>query len=81
MYRGEGWSKTRFTLGKPPVLTRSGLMYGAFFGASDLAASLALVVLDAVAAASVVVGLAVSVGDCAVGWGEGEGEGGDATLD
>jgi hypothetical protein len=66
----------RFTLGKPPVLTRSRLTYGGSFG---LVASLALVVLDAVAAASVMVGLAVSVGDCAVGWGGGSG--GDATLD
>ena len=65
----------RFTLGKPPVLTRSGLTYGAFFGAFDLVASLALGALDAVAVASVVSGLSVSVGDCAVGSGGGEGSG------
>jgi hypothetical protein len=38
-----------------------------------------MVVFVAVVAASSVAGLAVSIGDCVVGWGGGEG--GDATVD
>jgi hypothetical protein len=73
-------SETRFTLGKPPVLTRSGLTYGVFFETSGLVASSTLSTLSVPVAGvvgevtvSVATELVVSASDCVVGWGEGKG--------
>jgi hypothetical protein len=78
-------SETRFTLGKPPVLTRSGLTYGVFFETSGLVTSSTLSTLSvpvagvvgeatvSVATVSVATELVPSVSDCVVGWGEGKG--------
>ncbi len=64
------------TLGKPPVLTRSGLTYGLFFETFDFATSstLATSVVGVVAAAAVVVSVSVveSAVDCVAGWGMGD---------
>jgi hypothetical protein len=79
-------SETRFTLGKPPVLTRSGLTYGVFFETSGLASSSTLSILSVPVtgvvgeeAVSVATESVVSANDCVVGWGEGEG--GSANVD
>jgi hypothetical protein len=56
-----------FTLGKPPVLTRSGLTYGAFFETGGFATSSTLVV----GVVGVVVSVVALVDDEIVGW-EGE---------
>jgi hypothetical protein len=78
-------SETRFTLGRPPVLTRSGLTYGAFFEVFDFVASSTLSVpaVGVVAALAVAVSVATesvaSVDNGVVGWGEGEG--GDTNVD
>lgn len=63
------------TLGKPPVLTRSGLTYGLFFETFDFATSSTLVtsVVGVVAAAAVVVSVSaveLAAGSVA-GWGVG----------
>ena len=77
MHRSDVRARERSsTLGKPPVLTRSGLTYGLFFETFDFATSSILVtsVVGVVAAAVVVVLVSVveSATDCAAGWGVGD---------
>lgn len=75
--------RDKVTLGKPPVLTRSGLTYGVFFETFGLVASstLSVPVVGVVgeAAVSLATELASSANGCVVGWGEGEG--GSANVD
>jgi hypothetical protein len=58
-----------YTLGKPPVLTRSGLTYGVFFETGDFAASSTLIVPVVGVVVSVAVAAVSFVGDDVVGWG------------
>lgn len=62
-----------FTLGKPPVLTRSGLTYGLFFVTVGFAAS-SILVASVVGVVTSVVVVAVALADGGVvGWGGGDG--------
>jgi hypothetical protein len=61
-----------FTLGKPPVLTRSGLTYGAFFEGGFAASSTLIVSVVGVVVSVAVAAVSLVDGDV-VGWGGGLG--------
>jgi hypothetical protein len=64
------WSENEmsFTLGKPPVLTRSGLTYGLFLETVSFAASSSLVVPVVGVVVSAVAVVVALVDDGVVGW-------------